>query len=172
MSRDTFPSLISALVHHYDDLVDHLRRRFGDKGFARDVVQDVCVQLLEKPPADAVQKQYAFLRRVSTHLAIDRYRVEQGRHRIVESVADLPDHIADERNHEDQFEAGRELDVLTELIENLPPRCREVFIMHKIYELPQVEVAARLKISRQMVEKHLRVGMLACREKLRAKEGK
>lgn len=171
MSRDSFPNLVSALVHHYDDLVDHLRRRFGDKSFARDVVQDVCVQLLEAPPAAAIHKQYAFLRRVSTHLAIDRYRVERGRQRIVESMADLPEHVADGRNHARHAESRQELDVLTEIIENLPPRCREVFIMHKIHEIPQAEVAARLKISRQMVEKHLRVGMVACRAKLNAKEG-
>ncbi|WP_082221599.1 RNA polymerase sigma factor [Herbaspirillum chlorophenolicum] len=170
LQRDPSPGLISALVHHYDELVDHLRRRFGDKGFARDVMQDVCVQLLEQPPQTAVHTPFAFLRRVSTHLAIDRYRVEEGRRALVEPVADLPDCAADAPSHEDRLETHQNLDVLINVIENLPPRCREVFIMHKIHQIPQAQVAGHLNISRQMVEKHLRVGMAACRARLQADE--
>ena len=53
------PSLISTLVRHYDDLVDHVRRRFGDRGFAREVVHDVCVQLLEKREREDVRTRLA-----------------------------------------------------------------------------------------------------------------
>ena len=42
--------LISALALHYDDLVAYIRRRFHGSQFARDVVHDVCLQLLEKQP--------------------------------------------------------------------------------------------------------------------------
>lgn len=171
MPRDPSPpTLISALVQHYDELVDHLRRRFGDKVLARDVMQDVCVRLLEQPPQTEVRTPFAFLRRISTHLAIDRYRVEEGRRAWVDHVAELPEHIADTGSHEQQLDTQRELDVLVNVIENLPPRCREVFIMHKIHQLPQAEVAERLGISRQMVEKHLRLGMAACRDKLQRQE--
>ena len=43
------PTLLSSLVRHYEDLVDYVRVRFGDHGFAREVVHDVCVQILERP---------------------------------------------------------------------------------------------------------------------------
>jgi RNA polymerase sigma factor (sigma-70 family) len=172
LQRDPSPGLMFALVHHYDELVDYLRRRFGDKSFARDVMQDVCVQLLEQPPKTTVHTPFAFLRRVSTHLAIDRYRVEAGRRALVDVVAELPDGIADMPSQEDRLETAQNLDALVEVIENLPPRCREVFIMHKIHQIPQAEVARHLNISRQMVEKHLRLGMQACREKLLVKEGR
>jgi RNA polymerase sigma factor (sigma-70 family) len=166
LQRDSSPGLISALVHHYDELVDHLRRRFGDKSFARDVMQDVCVQLLEQPPQTTVRTPFAFLRQVSTHLAIDRYRVEAKRQALVESVGGQPEGIALTPGPEARFEASQNLDMLISVIENLPPRCREVFIMHKIHQISQAEVATHLNISRQMVEKHLRTGMAACRKKL------
>lgn len=67
-------SLATALVQHYDDLVNHLRRRFGDPGFAREVVHDVCVRILADPPREEVHTPQAFLRRVSVDLAIDRHR--------------------------------------------------------------------------------------------------
>ncbi|EOA1404169.1 RNA polymerase sigma factor, partial [Pseudomonas aeruginosa] len=34
------PTLLSTLVRHYEELVDHVRRRFGDRGMAREVVHD------------------------------------------------------------------------------------------------------------------------------------
>jgi RNA polymerase sigma factor (sigma-70 family) len=164
--NSSLPTLIQALLRHYDELTERLHRRFGDKNFARDVMQDVCVQLLERPPKITVRTPFAFLRRVSTHLAIDRYRHEARQQLRIDYVADLPDHASPMPTPEQSLQSSQELDQLISLIENLPPRCREVFIMHKIHQLPQAEVAARLNISRQMVEKHLRVAMTACRQQL------
>lgn len=48
------PTLLSTLVRHYEELVDHVRRRFGDRGMAREVVHDVCVQLLERDEKENV----------------------------------------------------------------------------------------------------------------------
>lgn len=52
--------LLQALALHYDDLVEHIRRRFSNQHFARDVVHDVCVQILEKPPLNAISVPMAF----------------------------------------------------------------------------------------------------------------
>ena len=71
------PSLLSTLVRHYDELVDHVRRRFGDRGFAREVVHDVCVQLLEKREKDNVHTPLALLRKISHDQAVTRYRSER-----------------------------------------------------------------------------------------------
>lgn len=150
-------SLIDELVRHYDDLIDHVRRRFGDKGFATEVMHDVCVQLLEKPPQN-VRTPAAFLRHISTQLAIDRYRVEKARAGTVQSVADIPDIPAPYARM-----SGAELNiafqqkqqaVLAAVLE-LPECCRDVFILHKLYHLPQAEVAAKLGISRGMVARHM-----------------
>ncbi|MNU85937.1 RNA polymerase sigma factor [compost metagenome] len=62
-----------------------------------------------------------------------------------------------------QYEAARELERLAQAIAGLPSRCQMVFVMHKIHELPQAEVAARMGISLKTVEKHLRLGLAACR---------
>jgi RNA polymerase sigma-70 factor (ECF subfamily) len=159
-------SLVVALVQHYDDLIDHLRRRFGDAASAQDVVHDVCLRLLSDPPAAEVRMPLAFLRRTATHLAIDRYRVEQARGAWVSSEAEPPDVAGDVPGVERLLDARREIELLACAIETLPPRCREVFVMHKIHEMPQPEVAARLGISRNMVEKHVMRGLAACREAL------
>lgn len=157
------PSLLSTLVRHYDELVDHVRRRFGDRGFAREVVHDVCVQLLEKRQPDEVRTPLALLRKISHDQAIDRYRSERRRQAW---IVELPEHfeaVSETPSPPRHYEGERELERLAQAIEQLPPRCQMVFVMHKVHELPQAEVAARLGISLKTVEKHLKLGLAACR---------
>ncbi|AST28416.1 RNA polymerase sigma factor [Ralstonia pseudosolanacearum] len=159
--------LLAALVRHYDELVDLLRRRFGtDRSAAHDVVHDVCVNLLAEPPRQVVAAPAAYVRRAALNLAIDRHRVESTRGAWVESAAELPDCADEMPGHDRHVDAGRELDRLSAAIAQLPPRCREVFVLHKIHDMPQTEVAVRLGISRKAVEKHIRRGMTACRAAL------
>lgn len=160
------PSLLSTLVRHYDELVEHVRRRFGERGFAREVVHDVCVQLLEKQEKEGVRTPLALLRKITHDNAVSRYRGERRRQRWIVAVPELPEVEAQIPGPERQVDASQTLDRLVRAIEGLPPRCQMVFIMHKIHELPQAEVAERLGISLKTVEKHLRLGMVACREYL------
>ncbi|MDR0279263.1 MAG: RNA polymerase sigma factor [Paucimonas sp.] len=160
------PSLLSTLVRHYDELVEHVRRRFGERGFAREVVHDVCVQLLEKQEKEGVRTPLALLRKITHDNAASRYRGERRRQRWIVAVEALPEVDAQLPSHERQLDASQTLDRLVRAIEGLPARCQMVFVMHKIHELPQAEVAERLGISLKTVEKHLRLGMAACREYL------
>jgi len=167
--------LIAAFVRHYDDLVAHVRRhigcRGGDRSAARDVVHDVCLELIETPAHDPIDAPLAFLREIATRRAIDRYRVEQRRRAWVESCDELPERADESPAGRDpaRIVAGRQrVHILAAAIEALPPRCRDVFVMHKIHELPQREVADYLDISLKTVEKHLRLGVAACRRALEA----
>ncbi|MCM5679762.1 RNA polymerase sigma factor [Schlegelella sp. S2-27] len=156
-------SLAAALLQHYDDLVDHLRRRFGDRGFAREVVHDVCVCILADPPRETIRVPQAFLRRLSVDLAIDRHRVEAGRRAWVESVAELPEVEAPGATPEAQYAFRQTLVALARTIEALPPRCRDVFVLHQLHDIPQAEIAERLGISRNMVAQHMMRAMRSIR---------
>lgn len=166
MLREPPLTLLGALAHHYDELIAHVRRRFGDAGFAREVVHDVCVHILEKPPTSPVRVPLALLRRISHDMAVDRCRAEDAYRARIDSTGDVPDHACDTPDVGRQLDAERELRWLEDAIAALPPRCQTVFVMHKIHEMPHAEVALRLGISRKAVEKHLHAGMAACRTHL------
>jgi RNA polymerase sigma factor (sigma-70 family) len=155
--RDSSQSvLVGAFVKHYQELVDHVRRRFGDQAFALDVMQDVCVQLLRRPPGEAIETPLAFLRHLSIHRAIDRRRADERRAAcFLDTGQDVAELHADPVGGEQALSYKQTVHELEKLIQGLPTRCREVFILHKLYELTQDEVAERLNISRNMVAKHL-----------------
>jgi len=159
-------TLLSSLVRHYDELVDYIRRRFGDRSTARDVVHDVCLQLLERSEKEEVRTPLALLRKISHDTAVSHYRSDRRRATWVESYADLPDLACSAVTPAGRYDAEREFQLLVDAIASLPPRCQAVFVMHKIHEIPQAEVANRLGISIKTVEKHLRLGLAACRELL------
>lgn len=160
------PTLLSALVRHYDELVDYVRRRFGDRGTARDVVHDVCLQLLEHSEKDDIRTPLALLRKISHDTAVSRYRSDRRRAAWVTATADLPELPCSAATPLGKYEAEQEFQLLVNAISSLPPRCQAVFVMHKVHEIPQGEVADRLGISIKTVEKHLRLGLAACRKML------
>lgn len=152
-------SLVEALTQHYDDLVAQLRRRFRDPDFAREVVNEVCVQLLEKPPAQDVHTPRAFLRRLALHRAIDRYRSQRLHASWVQVADELPETAATTElplsGPELAVAVAQRQGQLLAAIQALPPRSQEVFILTQLYHMPQEEAGAHLGISRGMVARHL-----------------
>lgn len=160
------PTLLSTLVRHYDDLVDYIRRRFGDRSMARDVVHDVCVQLLERDEKENVRTPLALLRKITNDTAVSRYRSDRRRRAWVQTFSELPEVVCQAATPMSRYDAEREFQLLANAIADLPPRCQAVFVMHKLHQIPQAEVAEHLGISIKTVEKHLRLGMAACRQRL------
>lgn len=56
-------------------------------------------------------------------------------------------------------EMRQELRLVAEAIAQLPDKCREVFILRKIHGLSQREIASRLGVSENTVEKHVGRGI-------------
>ena len=51
--------------------------------------------------------------------------------------------------------ARQDLDVILAAVDELPPKCREVFLMQRNEGLAYAEIASRLGISESMVQKHM-----------------
>lgn len=162
----TSGSLLSSLQLHYAELLNYVRRRFRTPELAHDVVHDVCVRLLERPPPSEVRQPIAMLRRMVHDVSLDHWRAEQLRRQWLESCAELPESSSPWPGQERQLAAEQELALLVATIRAMPLRRRQVFVLHKIHQLPQAEVAQRMGISIKAVEKHLRLAMQTCRQRL------
>ena len=148
--------------HHADELLGYFLRAVRDPHEAQDLVQETYTRLLGRRGGEPVGNPRALLYEVARNLLIDRHR--QGRVRQHESDSALAEHPAPPSTQPETVVAGRQrLQQLVAVIESLPPRCREAFVLHRIDGLPQAEVARRMGVSRNMVERHVMLAMATCR---------
>ena len=176
LSKDVPSPLLNRLVQHYEELVHYVCRAAGVfqvdrhqvRDTAREAVHEVCLQLLKgEENGDEVKVPLAFLRTLSKRRAIDNLRRDIAWRKFAGSIEEQPNVLempASEASEPEHRHAVRQqLQALSQSIDSLPPRCRDVFVLHKIHEWPQAEVAQHLGISLKTVEKHLRIGVTCCR---------
>lgn len=145
--------LMTALALHYDDLVDYIKRRFHGRDFARDLMHDVCVQMLEKPPREPIATPLAFLRKTAFNRAIDRIRAERTRQAHLN--VHVPEYLSvDDWDGAQALDFEQQLAALLDIIQALPVRQRQVFLLHRIHDMSQREIAEELGISVNMVTQH------------------
>ena len=67
---------------------------------------------------------------------------------------------------ERQLAAEQELDRVHAIIEQLPPKCRRVFLLSRMHEMTYPQIAEHCGISVKMVEKHISHALAICTAKL------
>ncbi|MDD2759089.1 MAG: sigma-70 family RNA polymerase sigma factor [Methylomonas sp.] len=155
---------IAQLIKTYDDELRRvITRRCGCMETAADIVQETYQRMLSGGLWQQAENPRALLHRIAANLATDYERRNAVRERYVSQEETLPEWMAEKENAQpDHIVANHErLDNLALAINQLPPKCRTVFVMRKFEELSHAEIAERLSISRNMVEKHLRNALLA-----------
>jgi RNA polymerase sigma-70 factor (ECF subfamily) len=81
---------------------------------------------------------------------------------------DFQERVEDPNNSLESLAEGQEEFLLfCHAVRELSVECRRAFILRKIYDLPQREVALRLGISESTVEKHIARGVITASEYLR-----
>jgi RNA polymerase sigma factor (sigma-70 family) len=72
-------------------------------------------------------------------------------------------HVLDERDGVSETVArNQELALLTEAIQSLPARCRQILTLRKLYGLSQREIAERLGLSESTVSNQITIGIEKC----------
>lgn len=151
---------------HEAALRQYMMAKVGSVEEAEDIVQETFLKLHLAGGAEDIKQPRAFLFRVATNIMIDHIR--RRRARIPEtplggSADDQPaDGISAEmRIHSQNFTAA-----FRQAIEELPPRRRQVIVMHKILHKSYGDIAAELGITRSMVEQHMTRALRHCRKRL------
>jgi RNA polymerase sigma factor (sigma-70 family) len=147
---------------HNEALVRFLRGRVGSANEAREVAQEAYVRLLSLDQPGAVSYLRAFLFKTAANIAIDRRR----RHENFDKVAgrQLFTELTESRTPERQLSGEQTLRHLGVLIEAMPAKCRESFVMNQIQGLDAATIAAQLGITDSMVRKYVVRALLHCRQ--------
>lgn len=121
---------------------------------AQDVAQESVARLLRYRDREPPEAWAALLYRIAINVTRDRAR----RHRHAppsESSDPEPDAIAAEDSPEQHASDQQALARVRAAILRLPPRCRAIYLMHRIDGLSYPEIALRCGVSTKAVEKHM-----------------
>lgn len=149
---------------YYESLCTYIYSLTKDRKQAEDIVQDTMFIIWKsrnKIQSKLSVKNYMY--KIAYHQFIDTYRKNKERLNYVDEVKKTAlDYFIDK---DDDYIKNKNAIVLAE-IQNLPPKCREAFLLNKKLGLKYKEVAEELNISIKTVEIHISKALKRIRNKL------
>ena len=139
-----------------------LANSFGPRLAIDDVVQEAFLRVLRARSADELHAPKAFLFAIARNLALDQLR----RHHVSRTdslvEADLSNVLDDHASIPETVARNQELALLTEAVQSLPDRCRQVMTLRIVYGLTQCVIGEKLSISDRTVAAQLAIGTKKC----------
>ncbi len=137
-----------------------LRSRFPASCDLDDIVQEAYARVMQARTTREIASPKAFLFATARNLVLGQLRhqnvtgdrdalTENAAEGVLDEATDVPEAVA----------RAQELELLTQAIQSLPSRCRQVVTLRKIYNMSQKEVAAQLGISEHTVEAQGTIGL-------------
>ncbi|WP_346882498.1 RNA polymerase sigma-70 factor [uncultured Algibacter sp.] len=134
-----------------------------DLSQAEDIVQDTFINIWKNHENLELKDSFkSYLYRSVYNLFIDRYRTHKRRMAMLE---DLRLSVAIEVESERYIYDEKHINTLKQLIETLPEKRKEIFLLNKIQGYKYKEIAEQLNISERTVESQLRKALISIRQK-------
>src|ERR1700678_4024154 len=167
MANDRHEWFLNQIFRHGAALHRYLRRFTSGAEDIEDLVQETYVRIYAIEDRDAVGSPRALLFRIAHNLAVERARRQISR--ATDTVADFTPLDVDtlEAPPEEQIDSRRRFESFCAAVDRLPPLCRRVFVLRKVYKLSHTEIAEVLGVSHSTIEKHVAKGLIRCRDYLR-----
>jgi len=167
MYKLTHYSAAELIQEHREELHGYLVRQTRCPETASDILAGCFFSINTCRQQKRHQKSPCFFVQDSQQSAIDHLRSSNrrlARHADESELVDQPDPMP---SIEHQLYTQEQIAQLRQAVSELPPRCREVFIMHKFKHYPYSVIMAELDISESTVLKHIVKAMEHCRRRMR-----
>ena len=136
---------------HHGWLHNWLRRKLNCSHQAADIAQDAFVRLLAKPETVTLREPRAYLTTIAHGLVVNHWRRKALEQAYLEELASRPEIFAP--SPEERALALEALEEIARLLDGLPPRVREIFLLSQLEGLPYAAIGARLDVSVNVVQK-------------------
>lgn len=136
-----------------------------------DVAQEAFLRAYSAERDDVDIKQpKSFLFRIAKNVAVSELRLKS--RQITDYIEDQAgsDVLLGQWTTEDEVQARQKLGIHCDAVATLAPKCRQAYIMRKVYGMPHKEIAQRMGISTSTVEKHLMHGVEVCDRYVRSRD--
>jgi len=170
-NRRTMSSVSTAFLENYDFLKRFLARFFSDSHDIEDVAQETFLRAFVAEQQKEIEQPKAYLFRIAKNVALTKLtrKSEKITDYIEECGASVV--IEGEASADSEVEAEESLGLYCDAVAALPEKCRQVFLLRKVYGLSHKEIAQRMSLSVSSVEKYLLRGILECKSFIQEREG-
>ncbi len=152
MAKTRTVSRHKGFLDHYQELIGTWTRKLRNRQQAEDLAHDAFVRVLENDQ-DGVEQPRAYLHQTARNIAVDGYRREDRRQAVEQDILDPgTDASGDPEAYMHAIELA---DSVERALAQLPLNCRRVFIWQKLEGLTQAEIAERMGLTKNMVEKYM-----------------
>lgn len=148
---------------HQEALLAFIKKRLHDPQLADDTLHDLYLKIQNQSPSSSIKYPKAYIFRMANNLVID---VQRKAARQEQTGDDDASEQHNEIGPETLVAQAQQLNIIKQALAELPDKTRDVFRMQLLQQLEKAEVASKLGISVNMVEKHLRRAVQFCRNKL------
>jgi len=153
---------LGAYTVHVAALKRFVLRLLGNHNDVDDVVQEVFLRAYNAERSKEIEEPKSYLFRIARNVALNELR--QKTRRPTDYLEDFePSQVlTSEWTLEDQIMAQQKLELHCAAVAALPPTCRKVYLMRKVYAMSLKEIAEVLGISVKTVENHITKGFARC----------
>ncbi|HEX4195867.1 MAG TPA: RNA polymerase sigma factor [Caulobacteraceae bacterium] len=135
-------------------------------GDAEDIVQDAFVRCWPALADGGIDSPRAFLFRTARNLALNHIRNQRFRNSDIARASIDDAFRRPVVTAEEQFIASEEEAGCQKLLDELPTRCRQAFVLRVVEELSYKEMSEHMNLSVSTIEKHIGKGKQICRSRL------
>ena len=144
---------------HAPALHRYLLRKKCTPSLASDLVQDTFLRIAQLENMERILCAPSYLFRVAHNLMIDHHR-RYGEKRFDSDAAAYFDTLVDEASGpEEQALDALALEQLESLLERMPERTRDIFMLCRVEGMTHKETARYLRISTSSVQKHMAMAL-------------
>lgn len=154
--------LQDVIRNHHDALIRFLRRRLSIAEDAYDVAQEAYIRMMKYEGSREIKSPSAMLYRIAVNVANDHGRAALSRSAKDHLQIDDFELVSELPSAERDLAAQQDLDVLLDAIEELPPKCKQVFLLSRAQGMTYPEIASHCGISVKMVEKQISRALAHC----------
>lgn len=160
-------AFIYALETYNKPLFAYALTLTNDEPMAQDILQNVFLKIWEQREKINIKRSLQnFLFKSVYHEFINQYKKNKSYLLLEQKYYDALDKVVTEEN--DTF-FKRAIDCITSEIQNLPPKCKEVFLLSRKEGLTNIEIAEYLDTSIKSVEAHITKAFKILRKTVDAK---
>jgi RNA polymerase sigma-70 factor (ECF subfamily) len=146
----------------YSFLCATVYRMIKDSLIAEDIVQEVFMELWKKRDTLQIRSIRAYLKRAAVNKTLNYIRDNKVKFGDDSELQFTPSN--DQGFHD--IELAQLNDRINQILDQLPPKCRVVFILNRFEQLTYIEIAEQLNISTKTVENHISKALKALRQGL------